>query len=79
MFYSSTQLQASDPDAGPNGEVEFAVLFGSHDAINVFGVDAVTGALSTRRALDSPYVPYYFLSVEVHDTALPPEQPRFVR
>ncbi|XP_058148651.1 protocadherin Fat 2 [Dasypus novemcinctus] len=63
-----TFLDASDPDLGPAGEVQYVLL---DDAHGTFRVDLMTGALSLERELDFEKQAGYNLSLWVSDSGKP--------
>ncbi len=59
-------MRAKDPDAGPNAEVHYSIVnpFGVNEA---FRIDAKTGVISTRLALDRESVEDFNLTVQAVD------------
>lgn len=59
-------VRAKDPDAGPNADVHYSIVnpFGANEA---FRIDAKTGVISTRLALDRETVEEYNLTVQAVD------------
>uniref|UniRef100_A0A673B3N5 Protocadherin-16 n=1 Tax=Sphaeramia orbicularis TaxID=375764 RepID=A0A673B3N5_9TELE len=62
-------LKATDPDSGPNGELEYRITAGDPDGD--FSLHANTGALSTSRALDRETRDEYTLEVVATDKGSP--------
>ncbi|KAM8798895.1 uncharacterized protein ACNFOS_007602 [Eudromia elegans] len=66
------QLNASDPDEGPNGEVQYS--FGTHtpDLVRgLFTLDPHSGEVRVSRALDFEESPFYEIHVRAHDGGVP--------
>ncbi|XP_056651093.1 protocadherin-16 [Monodelphis domestica] len=64
-----TVLRASDPDAGPNGQINYQILNG--DPSGAFILDAVSGTLGTARSLDRETEPSFQLLVVARDGGQP--------
>ncbi|KAJ0061580.1 hypothetical protein NL108_005707, partial [Boleophthalmus pectinirostris] len=64
-------LKATDPDLGPNGQLEYRITGGDPDGD--FQLHASTGALSTSGALDRETTSEYNLEVVATDKGSPPQ------
>uniref|UniRef100_A0A5F8G5S3 Protocadherin-16 n=1 Tax=Monodelphis domestica TaxID=13616 RepID=A0A5F8G5S3_MONDO len=65
-----TVLRASDPDAGPNGQINYQILTDG-DPSGAFILDAVSGTLGTARSLDRETEPSFQLLVVARDGGQP--------
>ncbi|XP_013393116.1 protein dachsous [Lingula anatina] len=64
-----TTLRATDLDRGPNGDLIYLIPYGI--AGNKFGVNNVTGVVSTREELDREAQSSYIITAYVRDNAYP--------
>ncbi|XP_030901201.2 protocadherin gamma-C5 isoform X2 [Melopsittacus undulatus] len=66
------RLNASDPDEGPNGEIQYS--FGVHTSDSVrrlFALDPHSGEVRISGALDFEESPFYEIYVRAHDGGVP--------
>ena len=67
--YTVIQLEASDPDLGPNAEIEysFSSVVSNQDR-EIFNIDRYTGIISVKNKLDYEKKMIHHLSVEAKDS-----------
>uniref|UniRef100_A0AAY4EM86 Protocadherin-16 n=1 Tax=Denticeps clupeoides TaxID=299321 RepID=A0AAY4EM86_9TELE len=59
------RLSATDPDSGPNAEIQYAISSG--DEMELFSIDQWTGALRLQRPLDRESRPTHVVIVQASD------------
>ncbi|GAB1292503.1 Protocadherin-16 [Apodemus speciosus] len=64
-----TTLRASDPDGGPNGQLQYRILDG--DPSGAFALDLTSGKFGTMRPLDREVEPAFQLQIEARDGGQP--------
>jgi len=72
--YTIIQLEASDPDQGPNAEIEygFSSVVSRQDR-KIFNIDRFTGIISIKSSLDYESKTIHHLSVEATDSRIQPK------
>ena len=66
------KIVASDPDEGSNGEIRYSIGGGHLDSGKaVFGIDSITGVISTKVLLDREKKDRYILNVVAKDQGIP--------
>ncbi|XP_071485882.1 protocadherin Fat 4-like [Diadema antillarum] len=63
---------ATDPDAGPNGEVVYSVVAEGAPGEDVFFLDPSTGSIRLLQTLDYESKQHYFLNIMASDNGNPP-------
>uniref|UniRef100_A0A3Q2GHH7 Si:ch73-379j16.2 n=1 Tax=Cyprinodon variegatus TaxID=28743 RepID=A0A3Q2GHH7_CYPVA len=67
------RLNASDPDEGTNGEIEYSLSKTlTHEVYNVFYLNSVSGEITLKSALDFEDSKTYKLDVQASDKGQPP-------
>lgn len=66
------QVTARDKDQGPNGDIRYSLLKGRSSHADWFSIDAVTGIITTARALDFETEPAPSVTVIATDGGQPP-------
>ena len=64
------QVEASDQDAGPNGEIIFAIISGND--MNQFSINVSSGSIQVNNNLDREAIDRYTLIVQASDSGIPP-------
>ncbi|NXX97255.1 PCDGM protein, partial [Centropus bengalensis] len=65
-------LNASDPDEGPNGEMQYSFGVHTSDLVRrLFALDPRSGEVRVSGALDFEESPFYEIYVRAHDGGVP--------